>query len=320
MKSSTVRKAFGLLLSDLGIATVEGAFALASRRRCAAIYTAFDGDLFYFTDAMARHVFSTGNIPINPESCLGYKDAVVHLATKENVLRYDVALLGKADEVWVYTDQDPCSPAWSSMAEGVLVEVVWHAIRSAIAGRRNLVSFVDIGRVVAGDHAAPVRVDVSIQDLRSALQDDLPEVLALCEKLAAEEPKKVGVALHALPDAKYDGWLRDWILRLRMAPIVPTLAFDSGDSLQAHWLAQGWIWALENADVIVELDQLNGAPTKFHDFLRSHARSCVGTIIQSGWDEVGAPKAVQGDSWAITDRERGLAPGNIRTPPASELA
>ena len=166
-RAASVSKTLSALLKDVGAATaLESAESLPLvRPATTAVYTAFDGDDFYFTSAMAAHASSRDRIAINPEACLGYKSAVDSLILKKNVLLFDVSLLEKADELWVYTRQSPMSPDWTRLAEGVIIEIIWYIRRCHDRRVMPRLSFVDMNAVSIGLDPDPVPVDISLNRL-----------------------------------------------------------------------------------------------------------------------------------------------------------
>ena len=307
-RTASVSKALSALLKDVGATTaLDSAESLPLiRPATTAVYTAFDGDDFYFTPAMAEHVSSRGKIAISPEACLGYKSAVDTLILKKNVLHYDVSLLEKADELWVYTNESPTSPDWARLAEGIVIEIVWYVRRCQDRRVAPRLSFVDMTSFSVGLNPDPVPVEMSLGRLLEDLRFAAPEAWSVVSEYRDGGAKPVAVPIYALQDAKNSFWVREWLINEGYAPVVPTLAFESSAPSQLTTLAEGWVWALLNADVVIEFSQMNGDHSYLLDYLQAF---CTAHDIETkhvDWTRVRAPKALQGADWPITSSERAV--------------
>lgn len=307
-RAASVSKTLSALLKDVGAATaLESAESLPLvRPATTAVYTAFDGDDFYFTSAMAAHASSRDRIAINPEACLGYKSAVDSLILKKNVLLFDVSLLEKADELWVYTRQSPMSPDWTRLAEGVIIEIIWYIRRCHDRRVMPRLSFVDMNAVSIGLDPDPVPVDISLNRLLKDVKFDAPEAWSVVSEYRDGEAKPVAVPIYALQDAKNSFWVREWLINEGYAPIVPTLAFESSAPSRLRTLAEGWVWALLNADAVIEFSQMNGDRSYLLDYLQTFCAAHGIETKHVDWTRVRAPKALQGADWPITSSERAL--------------
>ena len=321
-RTASVSKALSALHKDVGATAAlysAESYPLV-RPATAAVYTAFDGDDFYFTSAMAAHTSSHDRIAINPEACLGYKSAVDSLILKKNVLFFDVSLLEKADELWVYTRQSPMSPDWTRLAEGVIIEIIWYIRRCHDRRVMPRLSFVDMNAVSIGFDPDPVPVDISLNRLLKDVKFDAPEAWSVVSEYRDGGAKPVAVPIYALQDAKNSFWVREWLINEGYAPIVPTLAFDSSAPTRLRTLAEGWIWALLNADVVVEFSQMNGNHSHLLGYLRVLCTSHGIETKQVDWTRVRAPKAIQGADWPITSSERALLADTAASQPTEREA
>lgn len=298
-----IQRSLSAALDDAGVKSANSIAPLFGKS-LGSVYTAFDGDDFYFTPLMSRHVAQLGKVPINPESCLGYKPAVDILRTKERVLLYDISLLQKADELWVYTTCDVDSLRWSALAEGLIFELLWYCLSCQQQNSAIRVSVVDISQLLLGTAPDPTPVTIDVSKLLEEVGRSMPDLVARVELLRQAGPVPVVVPIYSLHDAKNASWLRDWIIRNEFAPIVPTLAFDPGSGDGLVQLITGWVWALTHADKVICLRELSGPDSKLAESLRGFVRSTGMHVQEVDWVDVGAPKAVYGEKWPMTSLER----------------
>lgn len=270
----------------------------------AAVYTAFDGDHFCLTSVMAQHAARRGHIAISPEACLGYKTAVDVLKIKRNVLYHDVSLLAKADEVWVYTTEDPDSFDWRDLAEGVAIELAWYVFRCKREQSVPRIFFVDACGMALGNDPDPRPISVDSDTFEYQIRAVIPEACNVADRFYRSGSAPVAVPIFALQDAKNGPWVRQWLISEECAPIVPTIAFEpiSRDGIQR--LAEGWVWSLRHADRIVMFRQMNGDRSVLLTYLESFCRSLDREVETVAWSRVQAPKALQGSEWPITTREK----------------
>lgn len=283
---------------------MEGVVRKMPRPTGTSVYTAFDGDHFCLTSAMAQHATHRGHIAINPEACLGYKEAVDSLQIKKNVLYYDVSLLSKADEVWVYTPWGSGRPAWHDLPEGVAIEIAWYALLCRKARQAPRISFVDVHKLALGLDPDPKPICISATALEDELRVTVPEAYAVAGGFEQIGSAPVAVPIFALQDAKNGPWVRQWVITEGCAPIVPTIAFEPTGSGALQRLAEGWVWALRHADRVVQFAQMNGRSSTLLATLEGLCHSYGIETELVSWSRVQAPKAIQGLEWPITLLER----------------
>lgn len=181
-------------------------------------------------------------------------------------------------------------------------------------------SFVDMNAVSIGLDPDPVPVDISLNRLLKDVKFDVPEAWSVVSEYRDGGAKPVAVPIYALQDAKNSFWVREWLINEGYAPIVPTLAFDSSAPTRLRTLAEGWIWALLNADAVVEFSQMNGDRSHLLDYLQTFCAAHAIETKQVDWTRVRAPKAIQGADWPITPSERALLADTAASQPTEREA
>ncbi len=228
------------------------------------VYTAFDGDHFALSPLMRRFVLSHGGLPVDPESILGYKQAVDAHQNKRDVLRDDLAVLTKCDELWVFTDAPATARGASAgLAEGVLAEILYFLSRRP-SGK---VSFVAIGALFG---ESPVFVSYTSTDTETAQAMAEGGMEAVCEFVTSVIDGRAPIrricafAIDSL-DSKYGDWVRSGAYTRGRVPLIPNLAlavedvaFDGSSRIPNVLLMMSWVGLLSLADELCVLMPSDG--------------------------------------------------------------
>jgi hypothetical protein len=277
------------------------------------IYTAFDGDHFQLSGHMRTHALLQGCVPANPESILGYKDTVTARLEKAGVLRDDLSVLRRCDQLWVFTEEQPVPDALQNLAEGVVVELLYFLKRRPTSP----VYFVSPLSRVCGEQPPLIQYNYSYSDSKQALHPEQREgVLDLANSGAKVDKELSPIAYHIYDslDFKYAHWLRPRAYEDGCVPLVPGLAIHLRDlGGKSDTLAQiliSWAKLCEIATyawIIPSMDA-SRVPSAIvalleRVWLRTHGAE---TIRRRQWIEYPIPKARLGTKWPLTKKEGGL--------------
>lgn len=277
------------------------------------VYTAFDGDHQMWVPLMRRAVLDEGHIPVNPDSILDYRETLVARRNKEAVLKDDLSLLRKCEELWVFTEVAPDASEVGELAEGVLVELCFFLKRRA----RAPVYFVSLAELARSGRVVKTAFSASYQDVKKRLPADVgTDVLGVANteyKTDRQLPLPSYVFMDPL-DFKYARFVLPWIYAEEhpsQVPLVPYLAIDVSDrdsSLEGLGeIVLAWAGLVVLAGCAVELPgtEPRRSSSQIQELLRRHClRDHVLPISDASWQPLGIPKLELGDQWALTERER----------------
>lgn len=269
------------------------------------VYTAFDGDHFAAVPLMRRHALSRGVLPLNPESVVGYKDSVDVFHTKFGVLKADVAVVAKCESFWIYADRDVCARrALSDLAEGVLLELLWYLRVCHQRRVRPDVCLVDAENLFRGVDPTPEQVALTYEDVASCLGPGQTELLDRVADLDRWGLPELALCVHDPLDSKYADWMRAYGHTQGVVALVPSLVIELSDGPLGHVL-EAWLALVRLADTVWVFHGIETRPAS------GWVRLCLDAAEEFGlprtptsWTDVGAPKAIHGEAWALSARER----------------
>jgi hypothetical protein len=273
------------------------------------VYTAFDGDHFALTNQMRIYCIKRELIPVHPESILGYYETLTARLTKLGVLRDDLALLQKCDQIMIFSDLAPELDSLNEMAEGVLVELCFFMLLNGGGG----VSFVPLIPILHHDERDPIAVNWSISDVLNALdphlRHDILEFLGGESLSIIQSIPAVAYAITDVLDSKYYRWIRPYTMReFDIVTVVPGLAVDVSDCLSTRGgmscLLVSWIHLMKLTSRAFVFDPMN----KQHGIGNVQellgrcwdARANRGLLCELTWGQLAIPKAILGDAWPIS--------------------
>ena len=282
-----------------------------ARSTAPVVYTAFDGDHFGLAPQMRHSAMGAGYAPANPESILGYKQAVDAHQSKKEVLLDDLAVVQRSDALWVFTDVDPTPTSVAAgLAEGAVLELLWF-----LKSRPGLpVHFVPTSSLF-GQGVENARYRADLHETELALhQSGLSEIVRLVAAVLNGESRLRPIVyfLHDPLDGKYVDWLRAGAYARSHVPIVPSLAVElrdaSGLSLGEPFAATlaAWVSLMTLADEAWHLPPHDS--NRLESPLVRLLRLCwettkASTVRNEGWAEYQIPKTLQGGRWPVSRRE-----------------
>jgi hypothetical protein len=187
-------------------------------------------------------------VPVSPPSILGYRDVVVTRREKKRVLRDDLALLRRCDEMWVFCERDLRQEGLGSLAEGLVVELLYaHQFCPKMP-----IYFVNVRSLLIGE----IEKDAYPIDLnKSGSKSEQSQFISELHSFVLESERLIPKVQYYLMDPldfKYAEWLRVGPHRKAFVPIVPFLAIELSDvdrtsSAQRH-LIRAWLTLMRLAD------------------------------------------------------------------------
>jgi hypothetical protein len=292
----------------------EACKALMSASRALPIaYTAFDGDHQQMAAHMRNIVLMQGKVPANPESILGYMDAVIARQTKRGVLLDDLAVLHGCDELWIFTDC-PCHPcAVRDLAEGVVVELLYFLKRKP----SPQVTFVSPTEMLRNGSPQLQRYCYDYDMTKSELEDAQRATILELANSGLEVDKHLCPIEYYIFDPldfKYARWLRPRAYEDKRVPLVPSLAIELFDLSNDHQAIARLLiaWARLSslatyAKVLLPMD-MRRSPSAIGRLLEMLWLRLKGptNLEYANWSDYPIPKARQGRAWPLTKKEGGL--------------
>lgn len=275
-------------------------------------YTAFDGDHFSLTPQMRVYAMKHGRSPANPESILGYKQAVDAYLSKKEVLYDDIAIVQKCAEMWLFTDVDPEPDAVAaSLAEGAVMELLWFLKRCP--GRP--IYFVPIQNLFGDDSNSRRQYWSDLESTQHALcLSGLEEVVALVDSVVENRVKLRPTVYfaHDPLDGKYVDWLRAGAYERKQVPIVPDVAIELQDAVSSGItypytkILRAWVSLMLLSDELLVLpphQSLHANSPLVRVQIESWRLLKRGSILHETWSEYQIPKTLQGGRWPLSKRE-----------------
>jgi hypothetical protein len=315
-----------IMLSDINVPRIarrmtaedlsrSSAFEVCSVARSRPIvFTAFDGDHQHLCPYMRRTVLSTGAVPANAESILGYRDTVQAHGEKTAVLHDDLAILRGCDQLWVFTDCEPNLGCVDALAEGVLVELLYF-----LRLGKGLAKFVSTQAMLQGQGIVACEFAHDYEETIAAMAQGHRDKLAtVVEQAIGREQGLPHIALHISDplDFKYAHWLRSHAYDWNRLPLVSGLAIEMADfpptRVGLGQLALSWIRLADLASEAwwfdgIECDRQPSAIAKLlrECWVMSHPEA---EVIHRPWQDYPIPKAHIGLEWSIVGEQDRQSP------------
>ena len=264
------------------------------------VYTVFDGDQELMCGLMRSAIMKQGMVPVNPPSILGYRDTVVRNRVKADVLREDVALLNKSDQVWIFVDLHSLQRNKTPLPEGALFELLFVKLfRPAMP-----VFTVDTESLFTGN----VRLKpFSLNDITQLSEQKSIEELTNQLLAAFERMPKIRYYYYDPLDFKYGEWLRSFNDGSNVSPLDPMLSVRLLDGQQSlGCVGQAWLSLLRLADEVCHVSSLHEqeGSSLWCAVVEEANRSCFSLPTrQISWADLDVPKALLGAKWPVTTRE-----------------
>lgn len=273
-----------------------------STRKKDVIYTSFDGDDMHYLHNICEYEIKRGNVPLNPETSLGYYISTVSLGGKKtDVMKDCLTLEMLANKMSVYSKED------RPLSEGIIAEMLlWdekkHEGLDIIEGVTHLANSnlktltnAELKKYLAG-------VDTIVKyELFDRLLFDYDN-----------EIHKSAYIIANMENFKHIDWARCYCYQNGFCPVSPQnilpLHFYEGNS--KDYLESRLELLRRVDDVLLFIDRNNLA----EDFNRLDPYSLAEIYFINkylpkkqikivGWDEANVPKYNQNNRWSLTTNE-----------------
>lgn len=266
------------------------------------IYTSFDGDDMHYLNDICKTEIDRGNIPLNPETSLGYYISTVTLGGKKiEVMKDCLTLETIADKMSVYKKND------KKFSEGILAEIIlWYYNKcrglELISDVTNLASYkveyLDTGKLLSLINGID---PIAKYELESNL----------LKPYLNEKHESVYIIAN-MSNFKHIDWARVYCYQNGLCPISPQNILPLHlykDNMKDYLISR--LELLSRADRIFlfidknnfekEVSKLDVYSTSEIYYARNYLNEKNFEII--GWDEALVPKYNPNSKWALTTNE-----------------
>lgn len=276
-------------------------YALSEDRK-SIVYTSFDGDDMHFLYDICKTEIDRGNIPLNPETSLGYYISTVSLGGKKTEVMEDCLTLEMiADKISVYKKNN------RELSEGILAEMIlWYYNKcrdlDIISDVNNLSSY----KIKNVKEAELLNFINSIDPIiKYELENNL-----LNEYLSKSHDTAYIIA--NMNNFKHIDWARVYCYKNGFCPLSPQNILPYylyKDNIEDYIKSR--IELLSRTDKILlfidknnlteELSKLDDFSTTEIYYINEYLKNKTIEII--GWDETLVPKYNQNSKWSLTTNE-----------------
>ncbi len=266
------------------------------------IYTSFDGDDMHFLHNICETEINRGNIPLNPETSLGYYVSTISLFGKKKAIMMDCLTLEMmADKISVYTKQG------RNLSEGIIAEIMlWNDVK--LRGLDIISGVTQLNQNVKINNWSKKQLEQYVLSLDDILKYELKKNL-LNEFVSS--PHKTAYIIANMENFKHIDWARSYCYNNGICPISPQniLPLYQYSNKMREYI-ESRIELMRHSDEILlfidrnnfmddfkRLDQFSLAELYF---AKKYLQKEIKVI---GWDEALVPKYNQDNKWALTTKE-----------------
>ncbi len=266
------------------------------------IYTSFDGDDMHYLHNICDYEIKRGNIPLNPETSLGYYVSTVSLGGKKiDVMKDCLTLEMLSDKMSVYSKEG------RNLSEGILAEMLlWDAKKG---------KGLDIIKGIT---------HLSTSELQNLNSQQLKEYLAKMDPMVRfelftnlltsynEEPLQSAYIIANMENFKHIDWAKSYCYTHNICPVSPQniLPLHFYEEKEKEYL-ESRLELLRRTDRVLLFIDRNNLPEDLgrldpyslaeiyyvNNYLKDK------TIELVGWDEALVPKYNQNSKWSLTTNE-----------------
>lgn len=266
------------------------------------IYTSFDGDDMHYLHNICNYEISRGNIPLNPETALGYYISTVTLGGKKTEVMKDCLTLEMlANKMSVYSKKN------RPLSEGILAEMILWSLKKG----KGLDIIEDVTHLTSSRMKS-----LNVEELNDYLSTIDPFVkYELFNNLLTdyqENTHKSAYIIANMENFKHMDWARTFCYKKGLCPISPQniLPLYLYDGKEDEYL-KSRLELLKRSDrVLLFIDRNNLE----EDLQRLDKYSLAEiyyatkylkdkTIEFVGWDEALVPKYNPNNKWSLTTNE-----------------
>lgn len=266
------------------------------------VYTSFDGDDMHYLHNICRYEISRGNIPLNPETSLGYYISTVTLGGKKTEVMKDCLTLEMlANKMSVFSKEN------RSLSEGILAEMILWSLK-----KKQGLDLIEGVTHLTSSKLYPL----SLNELNNYLIQIDPLIkYELFKNLLSNYDKdnhKSAYIIANMENFKHIDWARTYCYRNKLCPISPQniLPLYLYDNKEKEYI-QSRLELLRRADRVLlfidknnleeDLKRLDPYSMAEIYFITKYLKDK--TIEFIGWDEALVPKYNQNNKWSLTTNE-----------------
>lgn len=267
------------------------------------VYTSFDGDDMHYLHDICLNEIERGNIPLNPETSLGYYVSTICLGGKKKEVMKDCLTLEMlADKMSVYSKEN------RALSEGILAEMIlWDINKHKGLDQIEGVNHLDSNIIIKNLSSKELKDFLSKQD--SVVKYELSN--NLLQEYNSEKHQSAYIIAN-MDNFKHIDWARAYCYTNHLCPISPQniLPLYLYKDAKKDYI-ESRLELLKRADkVLLFLDRYNMKD----DILKLDEYSLLELyylqnylpykkIELVGWDEALVPKYDPNSKWALTTKE-----------------
>lgn len=266
------------------------------------IYTSFDGDDMHYLHNICNYEISRGNIPLNPETSLGYYVSTVSLGGKKiDVMKDCLTLEMLADKMSVYAKEG------RPLSEGIIAEMLlW-----------DLKKEKDLDIITGVNHLSKSILNkMSNKDLKDYLSkiDQMVRFELFNNLLISynEEPHQSAYIIANMENFKHIDWARSYCYTNNICPVSPQniLPLHFYENKEKEYLESRLELLRKTDRILLFIDRNNLSddlsrldPYSLAEIYYVDKYLKDKTIELIGWDEALVPKYNQNCKWSLTTNE-----------------
>ena len=266
------------------------------------IYTSFDGDDMHYLYNICNYEINRGNIPLNPETALGYYVSTVSLGGRKIEVMKDCLILEMlSDKMSVYSKEG------RTLSEGILAEMFLWSTKKRIG----------LDMIQGVTHLSKSKLKVmSYLQLKDFLSKVDPIVkFELYNNLLANFNENIHQSAYIIANMenfKHIDWARNYCYLHNLCPVSPQnilpLHFYEGDEkkylesrLELLRRTDRILLFIDRNNLSDDLNRLDPYSLSEIYYVDKYLKDK--TIELIGWDEALVPKYNQNNKWSLTTNE-----------------
>ena len=266
------------------------------------IYTSFDGDDMHYLHNICSYEISRGNIPLNPETSLGYYVSTVSLnGKKADVMNDCLTLEMLADKMSVYSKEGRL------LSEGILAEMLLWTLKKGQG----------LDMIMGVNHLATSKLNkMGALELKRYLSKVDPLVrFELFNNLLVnynEESHQTAYIIANMENFKHIDWARSYCYTHNICPvspqnILPLYLYENNEKeylesrLELLRRTDRILLFIDKNNLLEDLNKLDSYSLAEIYYVDKYLKDKKIELV--GWDEALVPKYNQNCKWSLTTNE-----------------
>lgn len=266
------------------------------------IYTSFDGDDMHYLYNICNYEISRGNIPLNPETSLGYYVSTVSLGGKKiEVMKDCLTLEMLADKMSVYTKNG------RELSEGILAEMIlWNMKKSK---GLDIITGVDCMANSSLNKMSSSELTHYLSKVDPMIKFELLNNLLINYN---EDHHQSAYIIANMENFKHIDWARSYCYTHNICPVSPQniLPLHFYETKEKEYLESRLELLRKTDRILLFIDRNNLSedlsrldPYSLAEIYYVDKYLKGKTIELVGWDEALVPKYNQKCKWSLTTKE-----------------